>query len=413
MPTFIFNMDQMPKISFLIFLLFILFSFKNQNTETERGSRTIRCPSSYSSVSSLVSIDSFPSRPVSLSMKNIVPEEADSLQSLEYDFYRESCPQAEQIIRAIVQHHHQVRSNVAPALVRLAFHDCFIEGCDASVLLDAAEGLDSEKESPPNQSLKGFDVIEAIKSKLEEECPEIVSCADILVVAARDSVVLAGGPFYPLYTGRRDGSNSFSDMAMDELPSPHDDLSKTLASFASRGFSERETVSLLGAHSIGMFHCKFFQNRLYNFSGTNVPDPSLDIGFLDLLRSRCNGIHASFSSSLPYSSGSSPAPRTLQSRFHKGSTTSSLEEKGMALDYNKPGSAFGKFYYQSLLEGKGFLHADQQLMAWEGTGTWVKAYALDASLFQRDFALAMMKLSNLQVLTAPLGQIRLNCSKVA
>jgi peroxidase len=65
-----------------------------------------------------------------------------------------------------------------------------VQGCDASVLLDAAEGIDSEKESPPNETLKGFDVINIIKLEIEEVCPGVVSCADILVLAARDSVAL-------------------------------------------------------------------------------------------------------------------------------------------------------------------------------------------------------------------------------
>lgn len=64
------------------------------------------------------------------------------------------------------------------------------QGCDASVLLDDDDYIDSEKEAPPNRSLKDFDVIEIIKSKLEEACPKVVSCADILVLAARECVVL-------------------------------------------------------------------------------------------------------------------------------------------------------------------------------------------------------------------------------
>lgn len=56
--------------------------------------------------------------------------------------------------------------------------------------MDAAEGIDSEKDSPPNKNLKGFDVIDIIKEELEEICPGVVSCADTLVLAAREGVVL-------------------------------------------------------------------------------------------------------------------------------------------------------------------------------------------------------------------------------
>ena len=50
--------------------------------------------------------------------------------------------------------------------------------------------MDSEKKSPPNESLKGYDVINIIKEELEEICPGVVSCADILALAAREGVVL-------------------------------------------------------------------------------------------------------------------------------------------------------------------------------------------------------------------------------
>ena len=66
-----------------------------------------------------------------------------------------------------------------------------LQGCDASVLLDDTSSLKGEKTASANiDSLRGFDVVDNIKSQLENICPGVVSCADILSVAARDSAVL-------------------------------------------------------------------------------------------------------------------------------------------------------------------------------------------------------------------------------
>lgn len=59
------------------------------------------------------------------------------------------------------------------------------KGCDASILLD---GPNTEKTSPPNLSVRGYDVIDAAKAAVENVCPGVVSCADIIVMATRDVV---------------------------------------------------------------------------------------------------------------------------------------------------------------------------------------------------------------------------------
>lgn len=66
-----------------------------------------------------------------------------------------------------------------------------MQGCDGSVLLDDTITLQGEKKAPINlHALKGFRIIDRIKNQLESECPGIVSCADILTIAARDAVIL-------------------------------------------------------------------------------------------------------------------------------------------------------------------------------------------------------------------------------
>lgn len=73
---------------------------------------------------------------------------------------------------------------------------CNMQGCDGSVLLDDMNSLFGEKTAAPNlNSLRGFEVIDAIKSDLETFCPETVSCADVLAIAARDSVFLVSSIF--------------------------------------------------------------------------------------------------------------------------------------------------------------------------------------------------------------------------
>ena len=139
----------------------------------------------------------------------------DGEDKLKMNYYHKTCPSAETIVRDMTWSKVAANSVLPAKLLRLHFHDCFVrvsflyhmidfpsiyefnyvvayicmlQGCDASVLLDSTTNTTAEKDASPNLSLSGYDVIDDIKARLEEECPEIVSCADILTLAARDAV---------------------------------------------------------------------------------------------------------------------------------------------------------------------------------------------------------------------------------
>ncbi|KAH7511517.1 hypothetical protein ACOSQ2_027974 [Xanthoceras sorbifolium] len=323
---------------------------------------------------------------------------------LEYDYYRETCPYAEKIVSSRMAQIYAEHRDVSAGLLRLFFHDCFIRGCDASVFLDDSNGNKSyliERQAIPHTTLKGFDQIDLIKEELEMACPGVVSCADTLALATRDGILLAGGPYYPVFTGRRDSIQSYYQDAMNEVPGPDDNLDRILQLFSVKGFNKRETVSLLGGHNIGNISCEFIRSRLYNFMGTGQPDPTMADDFMNQMRLSCHEINGN---------SADMAPSPMRSRMMTESTAGMSYYQGLTSSISS-GAGFDTHYYQSLLTGRGLLYSDQQLMADEKTANLVRAYASDdGTSFRVDFARAMVKLSNLVVLYGSQGQVRTNCS---
>ncbi|ONK81055.1 uncharacterized protein A4U43_C01F24740 [Asparagus officinalis] len=204
-------------------------------------------------------------------------------QTLRTGFYSSSCPRAEATVRSTVEKYFNKDSTIAPGLLRLHFHDCFVQGCDGSVLIS---GASAERSALQNLGLRGFEVIDDAKSQLETLCPGVVSCADILALAARDSVDLTGGPSWSVPLGRRDGMTSSASEATS-LPSPADSVAVQRQKFADKGLNDHDLVTLVGAHTIGQTDCLFFRYRLYNFTATGNADPTIDPSFLTQLQSLC------------------------------------------------------------------------------------------------------------------------------
>uniref|UniRef100_A0A5B7CDY3 Peroxidase n=1 Tax=Davidia involucrata TaxID=16924 RepID=A0A5B7CDY3_DAVIN len=198
--------------------------------------------------------------------------------------YAETCPDAESIVGAVVREAAVSNSNIAPVLLRLHFHDCFVQGCDGSILID--NGPNAERHAFGHQGVGGFEVIEKAKSQLEATCPGVVSCADIVALAARDAISLTNGPAYQVPTGRRDGLVSDTSMA-DNMPDVSDSIQQLRAKFLQKGLSDKDLVLLSAAHTIGTTACFFMTPRLYNFAPERSSDPSINPNFLPELKEKC------------------------------------------------------------------------------------------------------------------------------
>ncbi|CAO2821387.1 unnamed protein product [Amaranthus hypochondriacus] len=297
---------------------------------------------------------------------------------LQVGFYRQSCPSAERIVREEVRKAFFRDRGIAPGLVRMHFHDCFVRGCDASILIDSTPSNKAEKESPANNpSLRGFEVIDNAKTRLEAQCNRIVSCADILAFAARDSVALTLGPNYVVPAGRRDGRVSLVSEVLQNVPGFTFNISQLTQSFVNKKMTQEEMVTLSGAHTIGRSHCTSITNRLYNFNGTNGPDPTLDSRYL----------------------------RRLQRQCPQGSTDSSLV---IPMDPRSP-FITDRNYYQDVLANRGLLTSDQTLLTDSNTANQVAQNARSLFLWMRKFPAAMVKMGQIDVLTGTDGEIRKNC----
>ncbi|OIV91305.1 hypothetical protein TanjilG_01836 [Lupinus angustifolius] len=298
--------------------------------------------------------------------------------SLRKHFYKHSCPEAESIINTKIQQHVSANPNLPAKLLRLHFHDCFVRGCDASVLLVSTANNSAEKDSIPNLTLSGFEVINDIKDALEAICPKTVSCADILTLAARDSVsVQFKKPLWEVVTGRRDGNVSNKNEVFGNIPSPFFNFTQLKQNFASKGLTLHDLVVLSGAHTIGVGHCNLLRNRLYNFTGKGDQDPSLDTRYAAFLKRKCQS----------------------------GDITTTVD-----MDPGSP-TNFNTDYYPNLLQKKGLFSSDAALLRQQQSADIVKEL-VDEGKFFLEFAQSMKRLGAIGVLTGSAGEIRNDCSVV-
>ncbi|XP_004149369.1 peroxidase P7 [Cucumis sativus] len=288
------------------------------------------------------------------------------------NFYNNVCPRALSTIKSVVSKAIRREPRMGASLLRLHFHDCFVNGCDGSVLLDDTATFTGEKTAFPNaNSIRGFDVVDQIKTQVNKVCKEnVVSCADILAVAARDSVAILGGPNYKVLVGRRDARTASANDANRNLPPPFFSFSQLLSNFQSHGLELKDLVLLSAGHTLGLARCTSFRSRIYN-------DTNIDSKFATTLQKNC-----------PQSGG---------------------DDNLKGLD--KSPNFFDNAYFKALLTNKGLLHSDQELFGGGNNDSddLVKYYSRYPNDFKKDFGSSMIKMGNMNPLTGTNGEIRTNC----
>ncbi|WVZ66827.1 hypothetical protein U9M48_015995 [Paspalum notatum var. saurae] len=293
---------------------------------------------------------------------------------LRVGYYDDKCPNAEAIVKAAVE---AADAGKKAGLVRLFFHDCFVRGCDASVLLKpTSDNPQPEMLGIPNLSLRGFEVVDAAKAALEAACPGVVSCADILAFAGRDaSASLSGGAIaFAVPAGRYDGNVSLASETLPNLPPPFADVPRLKAMFAAKGLDTLDMVALSGAHSIGRSHCSSFSDRLPPSTGSDM-----DAALAAKLKADC----------------ASPTGA----------------DNTVPQDYRTP-DRLDNQYYMNVIGHKVLFASDAALLKSNETVGLVYAAAFSQKAWQYKFGEAMVKMGNTEVKTAANGEIRKVCGFV-
>ncbi|CAL5092076.1 unnamed protein product [Urochloa decumbens] len=299
-------------------------------------------------------------------------------QQLRRNYYAGVCPDVESIVRAAVTKKYRETFITVGATVHLFFHDCFVTGCDASILIASTPNATAEKDNPINLPLAGdgFDTVHRAKAAVDAvpRCRNRVSCADILAMATRDAIALAGGPSYAVERGRLDGLSSTASSVDGKLAPPTFNVDQLAALFASNGLEMDDMVALSAGHTVGFAHCGTFAGRIW---GAAAPDAKMNASLAARLREWC--------------------PPGVDPRI------------AVTMDVVTP-RVFDNQYFKNLQVGMGLLASDQVLYTDPRSRPMVDAWAKSSAAFSQAFVTAITKMGRIGVKTGAQGNIRRNCA---
>uniref|UniRef100_A0ACD5W2H8 Uncharacterized protein n=1 Tax=Avena sativa TaxID=4498 RepID=A0ACD5W2H8_AVESA len=280
---------------------------------------------------------------------------------------------------------------IGAALIRLVFHDCWVNGCDGSVLVDSKPyGSKAEKEAESNIGLAGFDVIDKIKSQLAS--PEKLSCADIVVLAAREATfnLSRGNIDYAVKTGRTDGVVSSASAADAVLPPSTFDFEQLKANFAAKGFDTRELVALSGAHTVGVAHHSSFADRLNDTTSTPISQDYKNALVEDIKKRPIQ-------------------PNNIRDKDETFRNDAGYDDTGVNTTMAARG-VLDNSYYHANLQNRVLFRSDWELRNdFSGqAGNAMETFKRDATQWYDEFGKAMAKLSDLPA-QGPRFENRTNC----
>lgn len=168
-----------------------------------------------------------------------------------------------------------------------------------------------------------------------------------------------------MHKGRWDGKVSSASRVLNHLPIANSSMDYLINLFQSKGLTIQDMVVLSGAHTIGFAHCQSFLDRLYDYKGSNKPDPMMDTRLLKELRMYC-----------PHLGGSNGIVAPL--------------------DVNTP-FTFDHSYFSNLEQKMGLLASDQALYTDGRTRHIVQDLGKDKEKFFQAFGVAMEKMGAIGV----------------
>lgn len=316
---------------------------------------------------------------------------AAEASEIKVGYYDKSCRGVENVVKWHVAKAIKANRKSGAALVRLIFHDCFVRGCDASVLLDPTpENPNTEKTAPINIGLAAFDLLDDIKSAVEDRCPGVVSCADILIFAARDAASLLsnGHVHFDALAGRLDGVHSHAAEAQQDLPDSTFTIAELIQNFKRKNFTIEELVILSGAHAVGVGHCSSLRARL------TAPADQILPAYRGLLAGKC-------------AKGPDPiVPNNIRDE-DAGAVAATIP--GFLPKLRKVKDFLDNSYYHNNLARIVTFNSDWQLLTEKEARGHVHEYADNGTLWDEDFSDSLVKLSKLPMPHGSKGEIRKQC----